>query len=57
MNLSDCDVEVDGDRAVAACRLRQEFELKVGRATPRDAAVRFRLRRSASGWHIDAVEN
>ncbi len=53
--LSDCAIEVDGVAATADCRMRQSFELKVGKAAPRESAVRFRLERTADGWRIADV--
>jgi serine/threonine-protein kinase len=55
MNLEGCVVKVAGDQATADCRMRQTFELKVGKGEPRDAPTRFRLSRSGSGWRIDDV--
>ena len=55
MNLEGCAIRVDGDRATADCRLRQTYELKVGKSEPRDAATRFRLSRSGDGWRIDDI--
>jgi serine/threonine-protein kinase len=55
LELAGCVVRVAGERATADCRLRQSFELKVGRGTPRDAAVTFRLRRSGADWLIEEI--
>ena len=35
--------------------MSQTYELKVGKAEPRDAAVRFKLRKSGGAWKIDDV--
>ena len=53
--LSECSVEIAGASATADCRMRQSFELKVGKAAPLESAVRFRLERGADGWRIADV--
>jgi serine/threonine-protein kinase len=55
MELSGCALRIEGERASADCRVRQSFELKVGRAAPRDAAVTFRLRRAGPDWRIEEI--
>ena len=55
LNLEGCEIRVTGDQATADCRLRQTFELKVGKGEPRDAPTRFRLSRNGSGWRIEDV--
>jgi serine/threonine-protein kinase len=57
VELTGCSIRIDGDVATADCRQRQTFELKIGKATPRDAAIRFKLRRGGDGWRIDDVGN
>jgi serine/threonine-protein kinase len=55
MDLEGCAIALAGESATADCRMRQTYELKVGKAEPRDAAVRFKLRRTGGAWKIDDV--
>jgi len=55
MDLDGCAITIAGETATADCRMRQTYELKVGKAEPRDAAVRFKLRKSGGAWKIDDV--
>jgi serine/threonine-protein kinase len=55
MDLEGCAIALTGETATADCRMRQTYELKVGKAEPRDAAVRFKLRQSGGAWKIDDV--
>ncbi|GMU64665.1 MAG: hypothetical protein AMXMBFR36_09390 [Acidobacteriota bacterium] len=55
MDLDGCAIAISGETATADCRMRQTYELKVGKAEPRDSAVRFKLRKSGGAWKIDDV--
>jgi ketosteroid isomerase-like protein len=53
--LRDCTITVSGETAQAQCRMRQEFQPKVGEGARREAGITFRLRRQGEGWRIESV--